>query len=243
MDEGEESQDFNATRAEIFEAISHPLRIKILVALSEKPMGFAELGRAVGIASGGHLSFHLTKLRYLVKMNRQGFYALTSDGKEALWSVNALQQSTSDAVPSTGRPSIRHRDLTKPILGGIVIAVVVLGLTGVYQEGQFAAQQQQIASQQKLIGIIQAGVPFVNGQNASLVISQKDFNSYRPATTRSGLSGPVQPLFDASGNLWVADWVGVRVLEYKPPFSNGMNASLVIGQKGLHNDRWGNCAG
>jgi hypothetical protein len=40
-------------------------------------MGFAELGRAIGIESGGHLSFHLTKLRHLVKMTREGNYALT----------------------------------------------------------------------------------------------------------------------------------------------------------------------
>ena len=77
-------QDVEATKAALFEAISHPVRIKILEALNEKPMGFAELGRAVGIESGGHLSFHLTKLRHLIRTNSQGDYALTEEGKEAL---------------------------------------------------------------------------------------------------------------------------------------------------------------
>jgi sugar lactone lactonase YvrE len=36
--------------------------------------------------------------------------------------------------------------------------------------------------------------------------------------------------FDHSGNLWVVDYSNLRVLEYVPPFANGMNASLVIGQ-------------
>src|ERR1700737_1532650 len=83
MGEDGESQDFNVARAEIFEAISHPIRIKILTTLNERPMGFSELKRSVGIESGGHLSFHLNKLRYLVTINRQGLYTLTSNGKEA----------------------------------------------------------------------------------------------------------------------------------------------------------------
>ena len=38
------------------------------------------------------------------------------------------------------------------------------------------------------------------------------------------------PAFDGSGNLWVADAFNQRVLEYTPPFSNGMAASLELGQ-------------
>jgi DNA-binding transcriptional ArsR family regulator len=103
--------DFDATKAELFEAISHPIRIRILRTLSEKPMGFAELGRAIGIESGGHLSFHLTKLRHLVKMTREGNYALTGDGKEALWSVNALQKS-SDKITRQAGSRVRSRSLS-----------------------------------------------------------------------------------------------------------------------------------
>jgi sugar lactone lactonase YvrE len=36
--------------------------------------------------------------------------------------------------------------------------------------------------------------------------------------------------FDGQGNLWVADNGNNRVLQYWPPFSNGMAASLVLGQ-------------
>jgi hypothetical protein len=43
-----------------------------------------------------------------------------------------------------------------------------------------------------------------------------------------GFSGGI--FLDSSGSLWVADDQNNRVLQFQPPFSNGMNASLVIGQ-------------
>ena len=72
---------------------------------------------------------------------------------------------------------------------------------------------------------------FTNGQSASLVIGQKDFTSgSRGGASQSGLGGPSYAIIDSSGNLWVSDSHSSRVLEFKPPFSTGMNASLVIGQ-------------
>ena len=101
LDKDTGPQDFT-TKVEIFDAISHPVRIKILEALDEKPMGFAELGRAVGIESGGHLSFHLTKLGHLIRTNSQGDYVLTSEGREALLTVRAPREKASapDVAPS-----------------------------------------------------------------------------------------------------------------------------------------------
>jgi TolB-like protein/Tfp pilus assembly protein PilF len=96
------SRSFDATKAELFDAVSHPLRIEILEALDEKPMGFAELKRAVGIKSGGHLSFHLAKLKHLVRSNSQGDYVLTAEGRDALQAVSASweRSSASEAAPS-----------------------------------------------------------------------------------------------------------------------------------------------
>ena len=72
--------------------------------------------------------------------------------------------------------------------------------------------------------------PFSTGMAASLVIGQTDFVSHVSATTQTGLNGPFGLGFDSSGNLWVADAFNNRVLMFKPPFSNGKAASLVIGQ-------------
>ncbi len=72
--------------------------------------------------------------------------------------------------------------------------------------------------------------PFSNGMKASLVIGQPDFTSRTSQTTQNGLSSPIGTAFDSSGDLWVTDFVDNRVLEFTPPFSNGMKASVVIGQ-------------
>jgi sugar lactone lactonase YvrE len=101
---------------------------------------------------------------------------------------------------------------------------------GAYQQGEFATQQQQLASQQKLLEVLESGLPFTNGQSAALVIGQKNFTTNLQTTSQDGLSGPAQVVFDSSGNMWVSEFANHRVLEFKPPFSNGMKASLVIGQ-------------
>jgi len=78
--------------------------------------------------------------------------------------------------------------------------------------------------------VLQFLLPFSNGMDASVVFGQTNFTSSAAVTSANGLSQPVGTAFDPSGNLWVADLSNSRVLEYKPPFSNGMSASLVLGQ-------------
>ncbi len=78
--------------------------------------------------------------------------------------------------------------------------------------------------------VLQYNPAFATDMNASLVIGQVDFTSQGFATTDSGLQSPSMIAFDASGYLWVTDTDNNRVLEFKPPFTNGMPAILVIGQ-------------
>ena len=92
MENIDESPDFDPSIAELLEAISHPIRVKILQTLNEKTMGVDELGKAVGIDSERQLSFHLTKLGHLVMATTDGGYALTGEGKEALWSIQSLSE-------------------------------------------------------------------------------------------------------------------------------------------------------
>jgi sugar lactone lactonase YvrE len=75
--------------------------------------------------------------------------------------------------------------------------------------------------------------PFSTGMSASLVIGQANFTSGAPDLTARGLDFPTEPAFDPSGNLWIADINNNRIVEYAPPFSNGMSATLVVGQSGL----------
>jgi sugar lactone lactonase YvrE len=72
--------------------------------------------------------------------------------------------------------------------------------------------------------------PFTNGMAASVVFGQPDFVTNGPNDTQNGLSDIAGLAIDGSGDLWVSDFNNSRVLEFVPPFTNGMNATLVIGQ-------------
>lgn len=72
-----------------------------------------------------------------------------------------------------------------------------------------------------------------NAQPADLVLGQPDFESTTINTggvSARSLQEPGELAFDPEGNLYVADSGNHRVLVYRPPFSSGMAASLVIGQ-------------
>ena len=77
---------------EVFEAISHPLRIKILKLLAKKPRSFSELKRELGIESSGKLDFHLKKLRNLITMDEGGKYILTKEGYAALQAIYTIKK-------------------------------------------------------------------------------------------------------------------------------------------------------
>jgi len=82
--------------------------------------------------------------------------------------------------------------------------------------------------------VLEFKTPFSNGMAASLELGQPSgataFTSNDVATSQSGLFYQYGISFDSSGNMQVADFVNNRVMIFDPPFSNGMNATLVLGQ-------------
>jgi HEAT repeat protein/DNA-binding HxlR family transcriptional regulator len=87
----------NKQQAEVYDALSHPLRIAILKSLNEGPMGFAELKRSVNVDSSGHLKHHLDKLDVLIKTDEHGKYCLSDKGKEALLTLQPIERYSEDA--------------------------------------------------------------------------------------------------------------------------------------------------
>ncbi len=75
---------------DVFDAISHPMRIEILKMLATKPLGFADMKRTLKIESSGQLDFHLKKMTILVKPDPHGMYTLTERGFAALYAVNVV---------------------------------------------------------------------------------------------------------------------------------------------------------
>jgi DNA-binding transcriptional ArsR family regulator len=80
-----------ADSADLFEAISHPTRIRILKILEKHPSSFASLKRELNINSSGNLDHHIKKLGKLIKVQKDGLYGLTDTGKEALVSIRAIR--------------------------------------------------------------------------------------------------------------------------------------------------------
>jgi DNA-binding HxlR family transcriptional regulator len=78
--------------AEVFEAIAHPTRIRILKILEKQPASFASLKRQLDMDSSGNLDHHLKKLDSLITAQPDGLYGLTEAGKRALASVNAVEE-------------------------------------------------------------------------------------------------------------------------------------------------------
>jgi len=65
----------------VFEAISHPIRIKIVELLAEKgEMGFSELKEELGISTGS-IYHHLSMLSDFIVQNEKRKYVLNQDGK------------------------------------------------------------------------------------------------------------------------------------------------------------------
>ncbi len=72
---------------------------------------------------------------------------------------------------------------------------------------------------------------FSDGAAADLVLGQGDFvSSELPALDARRLNSPNDLAVDPAGNLYVASVADNRVLVFRPPFSNGMAAVMVIGQ-------------
>jgi DNA-binding transcriptional ArsR family regulator len=127
----DQSDSFNSSRAEVFEALGHPTRMRILQVLRETPLGFTELKRAVGIESNGLLAFHLGKMKDLVRLNIEGSYALTDEGKEALRIVEASKGQ--GGLPPSHPVRVPH--LTA-VLATLVVVLIILAVVSAVEYNQ-----------------------------------------------------------------------------------------------------------
>lgn len=76
--------------AELFEAISHPTRIRILKSVRKNPLGFSQLKNQLGFSSSGNLTHHLRKLGTLIQTNAHGSYILTDQGYESIITIDKI---------------------------------------------------------------------------------------------------------------------------------------------------------
>jgi len=79
---------------------------------------------------------------------------------------------------------------------------------------------------------------FANGEAANLVLGQADFTSEAcnrgtASVAANTLCGPIAVAVDQGGRVYVADSSNNRVVVYRPPLANGMDATEVVGQADL----------
>jgi DNA-binding transcriptional ArsR family regulator len=171
--------DFNAARAELFEALGHPIRIQILQALSEGPLSFSKLKSAVGIESSGHLSFHLGKLSPLVRVDTEGNYALTEDGREALRLTSVAMQSNPEGKP-TIKPvkavkgqEVRSRWLIVTLIVGLLLGSAV---AVTYEQSSTTAKSSTSSSAATgLLAPSECSVPSTAVGNTTYVTGTADY--------------------------------------------------------------------
>ncbi|MCW4047114.1 MAG: PQQ-binding-like beta-propeller repeat protein [Candidatus Bathyarchaeota archaeon] len=134
-------------RAEVFDALGHPTRIAILKALSGNSMGFADLKKAVGIDSSGHLQHHLNKLNGLIKTDEHGKYCLSDQGKDALLTVQTVEKA---AVSESKEKEGKHatgavsNKTFKTVVVLLAILLVISSSIAVFEYNQVSQLQAQM---------------------------------------------------------------------------------------------------
>jgi sugar lactone lactonase YvrE len=154
-----------------------------------------------------------------------------------------------------GGPSV-HPTLPNPFVTGMASSLV-LGQSGFTTKGTGDAADQLGTNVSGLSfgpegtlwvadggnnRVLEFVPPFASGMNASLVIGQAAFGTNGAGTSAATLSRPNGTAWDSHGDLWVSDPGNNRVLEFVPPFKDGMSASLVLGQTGFTGDGAGNAS-
>jgi len=143
MSGGNGGDGFSRDRAELFEALGHPTRMRILRLLADSPRSFSELKGALGIDSSGQLQFHVGKLNGLIKAGEQGNYALTDEGREALRITTVEPARTEERLKR-----LRRR---LKIFAMVVLVLVVAGAAAycaydhAYSEYAVAAESLQVS--------------------------------------------------------------------------------------------------
>jgi sugar lactone lactonase YvrE len=156
-------------------------------------------------------------------------YGLAFDHLGDLWASDARNNRIIEYVPpfSTGMPSahvIGQKDFTSRSPGlGPGRLNIPLGIAFDSQDNLWVADRSNHR-------VLEFRSPFTDGMNASAVIGQTNYTSRSYGVSATSLNSPSGLAFGSSGNLWVVDEQNSRVLEFIPPFTNGMAASLAIGQ-------------
>ena len=176
-DEGQVAND--RQRAEVFDALGHPTRIGILKALSEGPLGFADLKKKTSIDSSGHLQHHLTKLNGLIKTDEYGKYCLSDQGKDALITVQTVENASPKSIISekTHKRHFSAKIGLKPVALLLVALLIASSAIAVFEYNQAIGLKKENTF---FNGLNPEAAAYYNSQFGSIVPSTNVNSSFAP---------------------------------------------------------------
>lgn len=131
--------DDSSEGAQFFDALAHPVRIKILKALQTEALTFADLKKRMDIESSGHLQHHLGKLNDLIQTDETGKYCLSDQGKDALFTVKTVE-NTAATSEHPRKAHLKTQILWNALVVSLLAVSLVSGLyisNAVLNQGQF----------------------------------------------------------------------------------------------------------
>ncbi len=192
-------------RAEVFDALGHPTRILILKVLSDGPLGFAELKKKTAIESSGHLQHHLTKLNGLIKTDEYGKYCLSDEGKDALLTV----QTVENASPKKEAKGKEHRHLKiglKPVAFLLMALLITSSAMAVYEYSQVVGLKENY--------------PFSNGVDPEAAAYYAEFGEIPVTNVNSSFTPPI--------SLYTALIIGLQAKGWNKTSLNGMGVGAYL---------------
>ena len=198
--EDEKQVEQDRQRAEVFDALGHPTRIIILKVLSEGSLGFADLKKKVAIESSGHLQHHLTKLNGLIKTDEYGKYCLSDEGKDALLTVQTVENtSPSNAKEKAHKLNFSNTLGAKPVVFLLIALLIASTAIAVYEYNQIGNMNTSSNPKLNNAGYLSGSKLYLISANASYETINGKACLVIDATIRNDYTAQEPPPMDNSG--------------------------------------------
>ena len=183
--EDEKQIEQDKQRAEVFDALGHPTRILILKVLSDGALGFADLKKKTAIESSGHLQHHLTKLNGLIKTDEYGKYCLSDEGKDALLTVQTVENSSSknNVREKANRQHFNIKLGLKPVAFMLIVLLIASSAISLYEYNQTVGLNKENN--------------FLKGLNPEATAYYNQFGAVTPITNVNSSFAPPISLYQA----------------------------------------------
>jgi len=199
--EDERQAEKDRQRAEIFDALGHPTRILILKVLSEGSLGFADLKKKTAIESSGHLQHHLTKLNGLIKTDEYGKYCLSDEGKDALLTVQTVENTSPKSNKKERVYKGHFRVGLKPVAFLLMALLIISTAIAVYEYNEIIILNDNVSSNTKLnnAGYLSGSKLYLISANASYETINGKACLVIDVTVRNDYTSQEPPPMDNSG--------------------------------------------